>query len=337
MTPSLSIIIPTHNGLPLVLECLASLRNQSLEDFEAIVVDDASSDGSSQAIQGSIPKARLILLRTHSGFASACNQGIQASRGRYVALLNDDATPEPAWAASLVGFLDAHPLTGFCASKVVLHTAPNVVDSCGDFYAREGVAGKIGHLESAERFDRPQEVFAAAASASVYRRELLQEVGGFDEDFFLVHEDIDLSFRARLLGYTCHYVPSAIVRHRVSHTIGYRSPQAEYYASRNQEFVFFKNMPGPLLRKYFALHLMANGLQFASHAARGRAGPWLRGKRDALRDRSKVLAKRKQVQQEARVSPDRIDRILERGWPRDALRRLRASRRAAHRAGAHVP
>ena len=327
MSPRLSIVVPTRNGRPYIKDCLSALGDQVLDDVEVIVVDDASSDGSADAVLDLFPGVKLLTLRTQQGFASACNTGIRAATAGYVALLNNDTAADPLWAARLVEFLDNNSGAGFCASRVVFHSAPDVVDSCGDFYAVEGVAGKIGHLETARSFDTPCEVFGASASAAIYRRELLQELGGFDEDFYLVHEDTDLSFRARLMGHTCHFVPSAIVRHHVGGTLGYRSPAAEYHASRNQEFVFLKDMPAPLLIRYFAWHLLANGLQFAAHATRGRAGPWLRGKRDALLSVTEVLGKRTEIQRMARASPDAIDRVLMRGWSADAIRRGKLRRR----------
>jgi len=300
-----------------------------MRDLEAIVVDNASSDGSVDLVREHYPSVDLITFKSNAGFAAATNAGIARAKGDYIAVLNNDAVPHRDWAASLVDYMCSNEAVGFCASRVVFYMTPSLVDSCGDYYAREGVAGKIGHLAPADRFEQPEEVFGAAASAAIYRRELLEEVGGFDEDFYLVHEDTDLSFRARLMGYTCHFVPSAIVRHHVSRTIGYRSPLAEYYASRNQEFVFLKDMPGALLLRYLAFHVLANGLQFAAHATRGRAGAWLRGKRDAMRFVPELIRKRRLVQRAARASPDAIDRILTRGWFVDAIRRLNAGRRAA--------
>jgi GT2 family glycosyltransferase len=326
MDPNLSIIIPTHRGGQLLQECLRSLQDQAFDDFEIIVVDDASPDDSAGAVAASFPKTSLIRLPTQSGFAAACNRGIRASGGRYVALLNDDALPDPAWAASLVQSLEAWPEVGFCASKVVFHSSPDLVDSCGDYYAREGVAGKIGHLENPDLHRNAAEVFGASACAAIYRRSLLDEVGGFDEDFFLVHEDTDLSFRARLLGYTCRFVPTAVARHRVSATLGYRSALADYFASRNQEFVFLKNTPGSLLARYIGLHLMANLLQFTAHARRGRARVWMRGKWASARALPRILAERTRIQREARVGPDAIDQVLARNWRFDALRRRAAAR-----------
>jgi GT2 family glycosyltransferase len=327
VSPILSVVIPNRNGQDLLRGCLQSLQEQSLSDLEVIVVDDASSDGSVGMVREEFSSVEVIPLRSNVGFAGAANAGIAQVKGEFVALLNNDAIPDIGWAAALAGYLQAHGEVGFCASKVIFHAAPDVVDSCGDCYAREGVAGKIGHLAPASGFTEPGEVFGASAVAAIYRRELLRELDGFDEDFFLIHEDTDLSFRARLMGYSCHFVPEAIVRHRVGSTIGRTSPLAVFYASRNQEFVFLKDMPDPLLRKYLALHLFANGLQLGTHATRGRAASWLRGKREAVASLPEVLEKRKQVQRTTRTAVDSIDRMLLRAWVADAIRRNRASRR----------
>ncbi len=317
MAASLSIVIPNRNGRAYLTECLLSLQKQSFRDFEVVVVDNGSSDGSSHLTGEVFSWARVISLRANHGFAGACNIGIANTRGEYVALLNNDTRADPDWSAALVSYLAQNPAVGFCASKVVLHARPDLIDSCGDYYSVEGVAGKIGHLDDASRYPYPREVFGASACASIYRRDLLEQVHGFDEDFFLVHEDTDLSFRARLLGHICHFVPTALVHHHIGATLGYRSPLAEYYASRNQEYVLIKNMPSRLLLKYSVLHLMAVAMQLAAHVARGRSRALLRGKRDALQALPRLLSKRRQVQRGARVSAEAIDRVLMRDWMRE--------------------
>lgn len=330
MPPALCVVIPNWNGLNYIGACLHSLQKQTLRDFEVIVVDNGSSDGSADLVRQLFSWARVISLGGNRGFAAASNVGAANATSEHIALLNNDTEADPSWAAALVDYLAQNPEVGFCASKVLLHSRPDLVDSCGDYYSVEGVAGKIGHLELASGFSHPREIFGASACASIYRRDLLQEVHGFDEDFFLAHEDTDLSFRARLMGHSCHFVPAAVVRHHVGGTLGYRSPLAEYYASRNQEYVLIKNMPSRLLIKYSVLHAIAVAMQLAAHTLRGRSLPLLRGKRDALRALPQLLRKRRQVQREARIPPEAIDRILMRGWMRQRTARKLSGAEAKH-------
>src|SRR3990172_13075980 len=131
-----------------------------------------------------------------------------------------------------------------------------LVDACGDSYTVEGIPDKIGHLDHASNYDDSREVFGACAGAAIYRRSMLEELAGFDEAFFIVHEDSDLNFRAQLLGYRCIYVPTAVVYHHLGATIGKGSDRAVYFSQRNTEFVYLKNMPLVLLLKYWPLHVL---------------------------------------------------------------------------------
>jgi len=319
---SASVIIINWNGRRLLEECLVSLMTQSLPPGEVIVVDNGSSDGSPELVRNGFPDVQLVELPTNMGFSRAANVGIDRTQGKYIALLNNDTEPAPDWLSELVMALDDNPDIGFCASKMVLYENPALADACGDFYAREGIPGKIGHLEPENRYNKPREVFGACAGAALYRREVLDRTGGFDEDFFIIHEDSDLSFRARLLGYRCLYVPTAVVRHHLSATLGKQSGMAVYYAQRNMEFVFFKNMPTTLLLKHLPLHLMADILLCLRYICHGQGRVFLKAKLDAIAMLPKMLQKRRAVQAARRISASDIDRLLARDWFSKRLRRV---------------
>lgn len=320
-----SVIIVSWNGRSLLDACLSALRKQTGSNCQIIVVDNGSSDGTTAFVRESFRGVEVIALPKNMGFSRANNLGIRHARGEYVALLNNDAEPAPGWLGELVAALEANPDVGSCASKMLLHDQPHLADACGDFYSIEGIPGKIGHLESADRYNESREVFGACAGAALYRRALLEKLGGFDEDFFIVHEDTDLSFRFRLHGYTCVYVPTAVVYHHLSASIGYQSDTAVYYAQRNMEFIFFKNMPTVLLLKYLPLHVITDLLLFARYILHGQARIFLKAKLDALAMMPKMFGKRRQIQGARRVRAAEIDRLLLRGylWQklRQALRR----------------
>ena len=309
-----SIIIVNLNGKQLLGPCLDSLEAQIFKEFEVLLVDNGSTDGSLRYVEAHYPQVRLLPQGSNLGFAAANNIGLREARGDLIALLNNDAEAHPNWLSKLVAALEANPDIGFCASKMVLHSQSHLADACGDFYTVEGVAGKIGHLEPASRYDEPREVFGACAGAAIYRRAVLEEVGGFDEDFFIVYEDSDLSFRARLLGYKCLYVPTAVVYHHLSATLGPQSDTAVYYAQRNMEFVFFKNMPAPLLLKYLPLHFTTDLLLFIRYLFHRQARGFLKAKLHAMVMMPRMLEKRRQIQKSRRVSAAEIDRLLVRGY-----------------------
>ncbi len=319
--PTVSVIVVNWNGKNLLFACLQSLQRQTFKDFEIIVVDNGSTDGSIELIQNHFPEAQVIALNTNLGFSAANNIGIQRARGRYIALLNNDTEADPRWLEELVKALDTRREISFCASKMLLHHQRDLADACGDFYSVDGIGGKIGHLQSATIYSEPREVFGACAGAAIYRRELLEELGGFDEDFFIAHEDTDLSFRAQLRGHRCLYVPTAIVYHKLSATIGAESPTYLYYGHRNAEFVYFKNMPGPLLWRSLPLHLTLDLALLLFYVRRGQAGPFLQAKLDAIKALPTILQKRRRIQQQRVVSNDYIAGLLQKSWLPQAIRK----------------
>jgi GT2 family glycosyltransferase len=334
-TAMVSVVIVHWNGKRLLEECLDSLARQTVPPDEVIVVDNGSSDGSVDLVRRRFPHVLLVALPENVGFSRGNNLGIQRARGEYIALLNNDAEPDPHWLGQLVAALEANPDVGFGASKMLLYNEPHRADACGDFYTIEGVPGNIGHLELADRYNEPREVFGACAGAAIYRRSVLEETGGFDEDFFLVHEDTDLSYRARLLGYRCLYVPTAVVYHHSGATLGRQSDTAVYYAQRNMESVFFKNMPTVLLMKYLPLHVITDLLLFVRYLVHRQGGAFLRAKLDALAVLPTMLRKRREIQRTRRVPAAEIDRLLLKGYLWERLRQgLRRHSRKPPRRGA---
>lgn len=313
-SPRVSVIIVNWNGRRLLQTCLGALKMQSFADYETVLVDNGSTDGSVEFVREHFQGVDVIALPNNRGFSHASNVGIQRARGEYVATLNNDAEADASWLGQLVTALEANPQIGFCASKMLLHRDRDLADACGDFYTVEGIPGKIGHLEPADRYTVPREVFGACAGAAIYRRSMLEELGGFDEDFFIVHEDSDLSFRAQLMGYGCLYVPTAMVNHHLSATLGEQSDIAAYHAQRNAEFVFFKNMPTALLLKYLPLHLLTDLLLMVRYLRHRQALVFVKAKLHVLAMMPKILEKRHRIQQVRRASTAEIDRLLVKGW-----------------------
>jgi len=238
------VVVPTLAADSALEECLSSLDAQTWRDFEVIVVDN-----SAQRLARRNPAAagvRLIENGRNAGFGAAVNQGLNASRAQYVATLNDDAVAHPGWLAALLDAMTSRPDAGMCASQVRL-AGEDLLDSAGMLMCADGSSKQRGHRQPPERFSQPAEVLFPSASAALYRRAMLDEIGGFDEDFFLYSEDTDLGLRARWAGWKCLYAPPAVVDHRYSHSAGRASPLKAYYVERNRLFVIVKNFPASAL------------------------------------------------------------------------------------------
>lgn len=311
--PLVSVVVPNWNGEAVLGACLESLRRQTHPAVETIVVDNGSRDRSRALLREAFPEVISLPLPTNRGFSAAVNAGIRRSSGEYVALLNNDAEADPAWLAELVRAIEARPEVGFCASRILLHDRPDLLDACGDYFTEAGFAGKIGYLERAERHRVPRLVAGACAAASLYRRRLFEDVGLFDEDFFFTHEDTDLSLRAQLLGHACLFVPTALVRHRLNWSIRRVSWRHRFYTYRNEEYAYVKNMPGPLLLRSLPRHLATAARRFGASLWRdgaGAAGVFLLAKAAFVWHLPAVLRKRARLQARRRISPDDFAALL---------------------------
>jgi GT2 family glycosyltransferase len=237
--PTVTVIVPTLAADETLAECLDSLDRQTFRDFEIIVVDNSGRDA-----VGARDGIRVISNDNNVGFGAAFNQAFHASTSTFLAILNDDATAEPDWLESLLRAVEARPDVGMCASRVLL-AGDGRLDSAGMLLCRDGSSKQRGHLEAPEKYLRRQEVLLPPGSAAFYRREMLEEIGLFDESFFLYCEDTDLGLRARWAAWECLYVPDAVVEHRYSHSAGKASALKAYYVERNRLFLAVKNLPLP--------------------------------------------------------------------------------------------
>ena len=251
-----SIIVVNYNGRAWLKRCLGAAVAELTPDSELIVVDNGSTDGSVEFVRKTFPRARTVPLETNLGFAAGNNVGVRVARGRYIAFLNNDAEPQSGWLFTLRQVLETHPHVGLVASRIVFMHDRGVVDSAGDGLTRCGGAFKRSHGQQVQEALEPQEVFGACGAACLIRRDLFDDIGGFDEAFFAVHEDVDLSYRVQLRGYRCLYVPEATVWHAGSATLGRLSAQAIFWGQRNLEWMYFKDTPWTLLLLTFPGHVV---------------------------------------------------------------------------------
>jgi GT2 family glycosyltransferase len=312
LMPKASIIIPHWNGREHLQVCLTSLRNQTFADFEVILVDNASTDGSQEFVRQEFPEVRLVELTENLGFTGACNAGYAAAKGAYIILLNNDTEAEAGWLAALVDAFERHPEAGSLASKMRLFDKRDHFHTAGDYYRIDGRPGNRGVWQKDYgQYDQEEPVFSACGGAAAYRRAVLEETGFLDNDFFFSCEDIDLGWRIHLIGKEVWYIPSAIVYHKLKATGG--SVTGSYYDGRNFLYLLWKNYPGSLLRRYWTAVLRAQlGITWeALKAWRGAAArARLRGQAAGLMGLFKMLPKRRRIQANRRVADETLTAVL---------------------------
>jgi N-acetylglucosaminyl-diphospho-decaprenol L-rhamnosyltransferase len=338
--PGLSVIVLNYNGRRWLRPCLDALADQrGAPRFEVVVVDNASTDGSADAIreyereQTAAPQSsafeglRLLETGANLGFAAGNNAGARIARGSLLAFLNNDTVVEPDWLARLHAALETRPQFAMATSRLVFLDDPAVVDSAGDGYLRAGGAFKHGYGGPASRALVSREVFGACGGAFLVRRAVYDALGGFDERFFMVYEDVDLSYRARLLGHRCWYAADAVVRHAGSGTLGVASPAAVFYGQRNLEWTWFKNTPTSLLVRTAIPHILYSSAGLLHYARTGRLIPALRGKVAAMLGLGAVMKDRRAVRHTAVVDARTVEQMMDRGWL--ALKRREKAARIA--------
>jgi GT2 family glycosyltransferase len=249
--PLISVIVVNWNGLGLLDDCFASLAAQTWSRIEFILVDNGSTDGSRERViwwANQLPDAQTILLSYNSGFCKANNLAFAKARGEWIALFNSDAIAEPNWLAELIRYRDAAPRVGMLASKILFQSPSGVIDKAGHLIYWDGQNRGRGTMETdVGQYDKPEEILWPDACAALYHRGVFEETGGFDETFFAFGDDADLGLRARLLGWTAWYVPTAVVHHRHSASFGVYSPLKVMLVERNRLLLAIKNFPWTLL------------------------------------------------------------------------------------------
>ncbi|MDX1984737.1 MAG: glycosyltransferase family 2 protein [Bryobacteraceae bacterium] len=237
----MSVAIPTLNAGELLSECLQSLTAQRFRDFEIIVIDN-SGQALVRRIAALPSNTRLIENPHNAGYGAAINQAIRQTASAYVAVLNDDAVADPDWLQAMVATMDRHPTAGMCACRVMLKGS-GVIDSAGMLLCADGSSKQRGRGAPSSAFSHEEEVLCPSGSAAMYRRAMLEETGGFEDDFFLYCEDTDLGLRAQWAGWRCIYTPTAVVHHHYSASAGRVSPLKAYLVERNRLCLLVRNFP----------------------------------------------------------------------------------------------
>ena len=320
-----TVAIPTLAADAKLTDCVRSLAEQTRRDFDVVVIDNSGKRLAQERLSSGCAWLHVIENESNRGFGAAVNQACSASKSPFLATLNDDAVADPRWLEQLLAAMESRPDVGLCASQVRL-LGREELDSAGMLICGDGSSKQRGHGGSPPEYGRRDEVLAPSGSAAIYRRAMLDEIGGFDEDFFLYCEDTDLGLRARWAGWKCLYEPAAVVHHHYSHTAGRATSLKAYYVERNRLFLLIKNFP---LRSLIAAPFVSL-IRYGWHAVsllRGR-GVAARFREDGnggglrlvalvirahwslLRNWSGVWNKRRSIARTARISPAAFAELL---------------------------
>ena len=322
--PEISVVIVNWNRRDYLRACLESVGRQRGAEFEVIVVDNGSSDGSAEMARAEFG-ARVIANPTNQGFCRANNQAFAAARGRFIAILNNDAEAEPEFLAALRSVFDAAPDIGMAAAKVLVYEDPRRIDKAGHLIYPDGQNRGRGTGEiDRGQYNRIEECLWPDGCAAMYRKAMLEEIGGFDEDLFMFADDAELGLRARIAGWRCLYAPGAVVRHHRGASLDAGSTRRIFLIERNRILLAAKLFPWSLLLLnpfYFALRL-AGGLwaaaggkgemaRFPGVANKARlAAAILRADLAALRLLPRALRKRREIRRIAKLTPGAIRRLI---------------------------
>jgi GT2 family glycosyltransferase len=293
----LSIVIPSHNRSDLLHACLKSVARHAPAHTQVIVVDDGSPQGQVRAVAESFAGVEVVRLPGRQGFCAAANAGLRAARGDIVELLNDDTEVMAGWAAAaLPVFRDARVAA---VAPLVLYWPDGLrVDSAGDRYYLGGVAGKRGHGELlSPEHERAGPVFGASGSSAFYRREALVRIGAFPESFRAYFEDVDVAFRLHRAGYSVWFEPKSRVLHHVSGSYGRPGRQLVEQQSRNEESVFWRNLPGRTLARALPAHLAVVAAKAWRRWREGRLVPFLCGRLRVLGEVAALLRHRRRLRE----------------------------------------
>lgn len=310
--PFFSVIIPNYNGQRHLAGLFSSLEKQTFSDFEVILADDASSDGSVAYAEASFPGVRVLTNRQNLGFAANANAAADAALGRVIVLLNNDTEPDPDWLAELAKTICQHPEAAIVASKLLLFDQRTKLHTTGDTMGLDGIPRNRGVWEEDRgQFDGQTEIFGGCGGAMAIRKDVWQALGGFDDDFWMYLEDVDFAFRAQLAGWKAVYSPAARVYHKLSSSGG--DDLSSFYVGRNTLWTIAKNMPTGLLLRNLP-EIVTAQLQIAVDALRNWQGTAararLRGQLAGLLGLPTQLRKRRTIQRQRMLDDAELERRL---------------------------
>lgn len=287
--PLISVIIPNYNGKTFLKELIPSILNQEGILLNIIIVDNASQDGSVAYIEENYPEVEIIQNNKNLGFAAAVNAGIKSSKSEYVFLVNNDVELDPNCIFNLFECIKKDKKIFAISSKMIQYHDPEKIDDAGDEYTLLGWTKRVGYNKSSDKYLKTREIFSACAGAALYQKNILKEIGYFDENFFAYLEDVDLGYRARINGFTNLYCPKAIVYHVGSGTSGSRYNEFKIkLAARNNIYVPYKNMPRPQLLLNSPFLILGYLIKYLFFLKKGQGSVYLQGLKEGLQSLDKI-------------------------------------------------
>ncbi|MDD5415830.1 MAG: glycosyltransferase family 2 protein [Candidatus Daviesbacteria bacterium] len=308
-----SVVIPNWNGKNLLEDCLQSLENQSLKDFEIILVDNGSEDESIKYAQDNFPQVKIIKLERNFGFARAINEGVKASVAEYVVFLNNDTEVDKEWLKNLIYCARGYPEVISVNSKLLNFYDRKIIDGVGILINEIGQARSVGWQEKdLGQFDKEQYIFGATGGASLFRRADFIKVGGFDENYFMYSEEVDFAFRAQFQGYKSIFCSKAVVYHKHKASARGKPQHIEYWQFRNMTQTIIKDFPTSVLFKRWRwLKIIAVHLNTIFYQVRnGYFWPPLLAMLWILFHLPKLLDERRKIQINRKVSDEYIENFL---------------------------
>lgn len=289
--------------------CLQGIYQQSYREFEIILVTNGLTKNQVSSLRNRHSCVRIIENEENKGCAGGRNQGIQKAQGNYIVTLDDDVVPDNRWLEELMRWASKGERVGMLASKMLFGSDPHIIDSAGLEIGRDGNAYSRKGLSKDGGFEQTEEVFGPCGGTAFYKREVFEDIGLFDENYFIYYEDIDLAFRARLAGWKCLYVPQAVVFHHHSWSLGEESSSKIFLLERNRILTILKNWPVRHLICYSLLiaayDILADGYYLFKKKDLSR----LKAKISALRQLPRVLKERSKIQSNRRISHEDMDKF----------------------------
>ncbi|MBM4272175.1 MAG: glycosyltransferase family 2 protein [Deltaproteobacteria bacterium] len=324
--PLVSVIIVNWNGRQYLDDCLSSLRNQSLGDFEVILVDNGSTDDSVAFVEQHYQDfVQIVRLSENRGFSGGNNAGIATARGVYIALLNNDTVVDQEWLSSLVHCIHSDESIGMVGSKILNYYRREEIDNTGHLIYPDGLNRGRGRLEiDHNQYDMKTDILFPSGCAALYKKQMIEETGGFDESFFAYGDDADIGLHGRYLGYNAIYCPKAVVFHKYSGTAGMYSALKAFHVERNRIWILVKYFPveAIIVSPFFTLARLLLQL-YGALTGKGAAGKFAKNEpstlimktfikayASAIKGMPDMLEKRKTVHQNRRISPRAFKTLL---------------------------
>jgi GT2 family glycosyltransferase len=314
--PKVSIVIPVWNGREHLSMVLSSLREQTSTEFDTTVVDNGSTDGTLDYLREEWPEVGVVSIPENVGFAAAANRGIEATAGEHVAFLNDDMELQPDWIERLAHELDSDPRLGLVTGKVMFDHDRTLIYQAGHEYYTYGWCATRGvHEKDEGQYDARLPSVAGTGAGSMYRRAAIEAAGGFDEDYFMYCEDVDLGLRVLLAGYTGLYVPAPVAFHVAGAKTGKTPEMPRRMLYRNQLVTLVKDVPWSILWRALPKVMLYLHYQYTVERKNGVPRVALGAYVEFLKMLPATLVKRRRVMRRRVISTPELRSMLRGDYP----------------------